>query len=100
MAGLVPAIHVLVVPPICKDVDARDKPGHDDRRMPAACPGCRAARLRCAADPGPCLHDASVGPGSATQREERCVASGTRDTTPSPPSANTGPLNAASPVFP
>jgi hypothetical protein len=31
MAGLVPAIHVL---PECgfKDVDARDKPGHDDSR--------------------------------------------------------------------
>ena len=30
MAGLVPAIHVLIAPPICKDVDARDKRGHDD----------------------------------------------------------------------
>jgi len=29
MAGLVPAIYVLHVEP-CKDVDARDKPGHDD----------------------------------------------------------------------
>jgi hypothetical protein len=28
MAGLVPAIHVLSVSK--KDVDARDKPGHDD----------------------------------------------------------------------
>jgi hypothetical protein len=33
MAGLVPAIHVL----FCadhKDVDARDKPGHDERKKP------------------------------------------------------------------
>jgi hypothetical protein len=29
MAGLVPAIHVLF-PATEKDVDARDKPGHDD----------------------------------------------------------------------
>jgi len=29
MAGLVPAIHVLPVA-AHKDVDARDKPGHDD----------------------------------------------------------------------
>jgi hypothetical protein len=29
MAGLVPAIHVLFVAEK-KDVDARDKPGHDD----------------------------------------------------------------------
>ena len=29
MAGLVPAIHVLVARSV-KDVDARDKPGHDD----------------------------------------------------------------------
>jgi hypothetical protein len=29
MAGLVPAIHVFVRT-IKKDVDARDKPGHDD----------------------------------------------------------------------
>jgi hypothetical protein len=28
MAGLVPAIHVLLATK--KDVDARDKPGHDD----------------------------------------------------------------------
>jgi hypothetical protein len=28
MAGLVPAIHVLT--PSKKDVDARDKPGHDE----------------------------------------------------------------------
>jgi hypothetical protein len=28
MAGLVPAIHVLIA---AKDVDARDKPGHDVR---------------------------------------------------------------------
>jgi hypothetical protein len=31
MAGLVPAIHVLIlIAPKNKDVDARDKPGHDD----------------------------------------------------------------------
>jgi hypothetical protein len=29
MAGLVPAIHDFLVAS-CKDVDARDKPGHDD----------------------------------------------------------------------
>jgi hypothetical protein len=29
MAGLVPAIHVFLAAG-CKDVDARDKPGHDD----------------------------------------------------------------------
>jgi len=29
MAGLVPAIHVLIHAP-AEDVDARDKPGHDD----------------------------------------------------------------------
>src|ERR1700686_1163536 len=33
---------------------------------------------RCAADPGPIQR--SVGPGSAEQREERCTASGTRET--------------------
>ncbi|GEM_PF-2917073 len=30
MAGLVPAIHVLVTKRASKNVDARDKPGHDD----------------------------------------------------------------------
>ena len=30
MAGLVPAIHVLVYGSIVKNVDARDKPGHDE----------------------------------------------------------------------
>jgi hypothetical protein len=30
MAGLVPAIHVLLRPTSFKDVDARDKPGHDE----------------------------------------------------------------------
>jgi hypothetical protein len=29
MAGLVPAIHALFAAPL-KDVDARDKPGHDE----------------------------------------------------------------------
>jgi hypothetical protein len=32
MAGLVPAIHVFFLPSMPpKDVDARDKPGHDER---------------------------------------------------------------------
>jgi len=31
MAGLVPAIHVLDVNKRSKNVDARDKPGHDSR---------------------------------------------------------------------
>ncbi|MET4171562.1 hypothetical protein ABIF68_000458 [Bradyrhizobium japonicum] len=35
MAGLVPAIHVLVAVD-CKNVDARDKPGHDGSRAIAA----------------------------------------------------------------
>ena len=30
MAGLVPAIHVFLLHRRFKDVDARDKPGHDD----------------------------------------------------------------------
>jgi hypothetical protein len=30
MAGLVPAIHVLLRQTDKKDVDARDKPGHDE----------------------------------------------------------------------
>jgi hypothetical protein len=36
MAGLVPAIHVFI-PSIIKDVDARDKPGHDAflKKLPA-----------------------------------------------------------------
>jgi hypothetical protein len=29
MAGLIPAIHVFLAA-ACKDVDARDKPGHDE----------------------------------------------------------------------
>jgi hypothetical protein len=32
MAGLVPAIYVLLVASL-KDVDARDKPGHDEERI-------------------------------------------------------------------
>ena len=32
MAGLVPAIHVFVEPKEKQDVDARDKPGHDEVR--------------------------------------------------------------------
>jgi hypothetical protein len=32
MAGLVPAIHVLFATPQ-KDVDARDKPGHDELKF-------------------------------------------------------------------
>ncbi len=31
MAGLVPAIHVLLCR--AKDVDARDKPGHDEKQI-------------------------------------------------------------------
>ncbi|RZN24264.1 hypothetical protein CWO90_29070 [Bradyrhizobium sp. Leo121] len=44
MAGLVPAIHVLLCRPNDEDVDARDHPGHDDpnlmlvRHAPANCP--------------------------------------------------------------
>jgi hypothetical protein len=30
MAGLVPAIHVFFCSPANKDVDARDRPGHDE----------------------------------------------------------------------
>jgi hypothetical protein len=30
MAGLVPAIHVLLMLTLSKGVDARDKPGHDE----------------------------------------------------------------------
>ena len=30
MAGLVPAIHVVFFAAIKQDVDARDKPGHDE----------------------------------------------------------------------
>jgi hypothetical protein len=33
MAGLVPAIHALLAPGEEKDVDARDKPGHDVVRV-------------------------------------------------------------------
>jgi len=57
MAGLVPAIHVLFRMRGTKDVDARDKPGHDgkgenvDARdigantpLPPACGGGRRAR--------------------------------------------------------
>jgi hypothetical protein len=35
MAGLVPAIHVLLYGP--KNVDARDKPGHDDVKNVRLC---------------------------------------------------------------
>jgi hypothetical protein len=34
MAGLVPAIHVFLSAALVKDVDARDKPGHDEFRVP------------------------------------------------------------------
>ena len=37
MAGLVPAIHVFLA--ASKDVDARDKPGHDDERCSAGLKG-------------------------------------------------------------
>jgi hypothetical protein len=30
MPGLVPGIHVLTAAPFKKDVDGRDKPGHDE----------------------------------------------------------------------
>jgi hypothetical protein len=43
-----------------------------------SCPGCCAARLRCAADPGAHACAMDVGPGSAEQRQARCTASGTR----------------------
>jgi hypothetical protein len=45
MAGLVPAIHVLSVPP--KDVDARDKRGHDEMQCSAA---TQIAKLSCVAE--------------------------------------------------
>jgi hypothetical protein len=35
MAGLVPAIHALLPAKLVKDVDARDKPGHDEFRITA-----------------------------------------------------------------
>jgi hypothetical protein len=38
MAGLVPAIHVFL-PGNHKDVDARDKPGHDEIKKAPAKPG-------------------------------------------------------------
>src|SRR5260221_8471077 len=44
MAGLVPAIHVLACLFEHKDVDARDKPGHDETRKKAP------------AKPGPWIH--------------------------------------------
>ena len=53
------------------DEDCQEKGGAS-----LACPGCSAARKRCAADPGPRWFE--MGPGSAEQREERCTASGTR----------------------
>src|SRR6266478_5300926 len=34
-----------------------------------SCPGCRAARKRCAADPGPILYASLWVPGSADQRD-------------------------------
>src|SRR5467141_2544124 len=56
MAGLVPAIHVFLAA-IFEDVDARDKPGHDEerakltpRKIPSRCRpagGCRNDRPRC-----------------------------------------------------
>jgi hypothetical protein len=35
MAGLVPAIHVLLAGGDHKDVDARHKAGHDEKKAPA-----------------------------------------------------------------
>jgi hypothetical protein len=43
MAGLVPAIHVLCRPEK-KDVDARDKPGHDVERLVLDCPNALIRR--------------------------------------------------------
>jgi hypothetical protein len=40
MAGLVPAIHVLLAA-FKKDVDARDERGHDDRESKASNPNAR-----------------------------------------------------------
>src|SRR5216684_6846145 len=51
-------------------------------RAPDAAP-CAAVAAWCAADPGPWLHSASVGPGSAVHREGRCAASRTRCIGPS-----------------
>src|SRR5450432_4928070 len=48
------------------------------RTMVDSCPGCCAARSDALLVRGPYLHNESVGPGSAAQREERCTASGTR----------------------
>ncbi|HTB00922.1 MAG TPA: hypothetical protein VK804_10640 [Bradyrhizobium sp.] len=42
MAGLVPAIHVFLADCTKKDVDARDKPGHDDLCYNFEIPGSRA----------------------------------------------------------
>ena len=39
MAGLVPAIHVFLAG-LSEDVDARDKPGHDEPRQKAPIIGC------------------------------------------------------------
>jgi hypothetical protein len=39
MAGLVPAIHALLLVSDHKDVDARDKPGHDETKRPRQKPG-------------------------------------------------------------
>jgi hypothetical protein len=36
MAGLVPAIHVFLAVRVRQDVDARDKPGHDEVRAAVA----------------------------------------------------------------
>jgi hypothetical protein len=52
MPGLVPGIYVFLSAATKQDVDGRDKPGHD----------------------GFCV---CYGPGSAKQREERCIAPGT-----------------------
>ena len=49
MAGLVPAIHVLLSNATKKDVDARDKRGHDEygARSVAIYPTLLANRARC-----------------------------------------------------
>src|SRR5882757_7343009 len=44
-----------------------------------SCPGCCAALCDALLIRGPRFRKASMGPGSAEQRKERCTASGTRD---------------------
>jgi hypothetical protein len=67
--------------------NAAPRPGHGSRSPDAAQRAALAisaftrvfdALWRCAAEPGPRLREVSNrGPGSAKQREERCIAPGT-----------------------